>query len=60
MKASLLVLFVMVIILVLIVSPLISIWSINTLFNTTIPTTLWTYLAALWLTGLVAGNSVRS
>lgn len=44
----------------LFLSPFISIWSINTLFGTNIPTNLWTYLAALWLTGLVAGTKVGS
>lgn len=44
----------------LFLSPFISIWSLNTLFNTNIQTNLYTYLAALWLTGLVAGSGVRS
>ena len=43
-----------------IVSPLITIWSLNTLFHTSIEYSMWTYLAALWVTGLVAGNGVRS
>lgn len=41
-------------------SPFITIWSVNTLFGNSIPINLWTYLATLWLTGLVAGSSVRS
>lgn len=45
------------VVVVLFLSPFISIWSINTLFNTSIQTNLWTYLAALWLTGLVAGGT---
>jgi hypothetical protein len=53
----LLLLFILFIIVVLIVSPLITIWAINTLFYTNIPTNLWTYLASLWLTGVVAGGA---
>jgi len=51
---------VLLVVVLLFLSPFISIWSLNTLFNTNIQTNLWTYLAALWLTGLVAGNGVRS
>ena len=47
------------IILIILVSPIISIWSLNTLFKTDIPTNLWTYLATLWLTGLIAGGGVN-
>ncbi len=40
--------------------PIISIWAINTLFVGTlltseIPLTIWTYLAMLWFSGLIAG-----
>ena len=41
-------------------SPFITIWSLNTLFYTPIPINIWTYLATLWLTGLIAGSGVRS
>ena len=51
---------ILLVVVLLFLSPFISIWSINTLFNTNIQTNLWTYLAALWLTGLVAGSGVRS
>jgi len=51
---------ILLVVVLLFLSPFISIWSINTLFHTNIPTNLWTYLAALWLTGLVAGTKVGS
>jgi len=59
MKADILsfVLFVLLVVLILGISPLITIWSINTLFHTNIPINLYTYFASLWLTGLVAGGS---
>lgn len=33
--------------------PLVSIWALNTLFGLTIPYTLSTWAASLWLTGLL-------
>ena len=58
MKTNLLLFFyILFIIVVLIVSPLITIWSINTLFHTNIPTNVWTYLASFWLTGIVASGA---
>jgi hypothetical protein len=32
-----------------VLGPLITIWSLNTLFDTGIPFTLWTWLAVFWL-----------
>lgn len=51
---------ILLVVVLLFLSPFISIWSINTLFHTNIPINLWTYLAVLWLTGLVAGTKVGS
>ena len=51
---------ILLVVVLLFLSPFISVWSINTLFHTNIPINLWTYLAALWLTGLVAGSKVGS
>jgi len=46
---------------IVLVSPVITIWSLNTLFNTNIETNVLTYLATLWLTGLIAGsNGIKS
>lgn len=53
-------LLVLVIAILVIVSPIVTIWSLNTLFHTAIEYTILTYLAALWLTGLVAGSGVKS
>ncbi len=51
---------ILLVVVLLFLSPFISIWSINTLFGTNISINLWTYLAALWFTGLVAGSKVGS
>jgi hypothetical protein len=58
MKTDALVLFVILIVILVIVCPFITIWAINTLFNTNIPMNIWTYMATLWLSGLVAGAGV--
>lgn len=49
----------MVFLIIILISPVLTIWSLNTLFNTGIEINLWTYSSTLWLTGLVAGSSVR-
>ena len=49
-----------VIVVIMLLSPIVTIWSLNTLFHTSIEYSMWTYLAALWVTGLVAGSGVRS
>jgi len=53
-------LLILIVAILVIVSPIVTIWSLNTLFHTTIEYSIWTYLAGLWLTGLVVGNSIRS
>jgi len=47
-----------VVMVIILLSPIVTIWSLNTLFHTTIEYTMWTYLASLWLTGIVAGGAV--
>ena len=47
----------LVIILVL-VSPIFSIWALNTLFSLAIPTNLWTWLAMFWLHVVIGGGFV--
>jgi len=50
-----------VIVVIILLSPIVTIWSLNTLFHTSIEYSMWTYLAALWLTGLIAGsNGIKS
>lgn len=39
------------------VLPVFTIMSLNTLFNTGIDLTIWTWLSTVWLTGIVAGGS---
>lgn len=46
-------------ILLIVFSPLITIWSLNTLFNLSIAYTIWTWLATAWLS-LVTFGSVTS
>ena len=47
-------LYVLLAIALIIVSPFIFIWALNTLFPVlAIPTTIWTYLAALWVQSLL-------
>jgi len=44
----------------ILVGPIISIWALNTLFNTGITLTIWTWLAAFWfqfLVGLITNQS---
>jgi hypothetical protein len=61
MKTDMFVWFLTFIVILVIVCPFITIWAVNTLFNTNIPMNIWTYLATLWLTGLVTGSSgIRS
>ena len=44
------------IIVLVIASPLLSIWALNTLFSLAVPTTIWTYLAMLWLHIVIGGS----
>jgi hypothetical protein len=54
-------LLILIVAILVIVSPIVTIWSLNTLFHTSIEYTIWTYLSALWLTGLIAGsNGIKS
>jgi hypothetical protein len=46
-------------ILLILVGPLVTIWSLNTLFNLDIAYTIWTWLATAWLS-LVTFGSVTS
>ena len=51
---------VLLIVLVVVFAPLLTIWSLNTLFGLTITYTIKTWLAALVLGGIVGGTVVRS
>ena len=51
---------VILIVLVVVFAPLLTIWSLNTLFGLTITYTIKTWLAALVLGAFVGGSSVRS
>ena len=56
MKTSLAILFIVAVLTLVFVGPFFTILAINTLFNTVIPYTLGTWLAAFWLTALVAAK----
>lgn len=45
------------VIILVFVSPLLSIWALSTIFSLAIPTNVWTWLAAAWL-HIVIGGSV--
>ena len=45
---------------VFIVSPLVTIWSLNTLFSLTIPYTVATWFATVWLSLVTFGNVVSA
>ena len=45
------------VIVLIFVSPLLSIWALNTIFSLAIPTNVWTWLAVAWL-HIVIGGSV--
>lgn len=45
---------ILVVLLVLILAPLASIASVNVLFGTQIAYTFWTWLASLWITGVLS------
>ena len=47
-------------ILVIIFAPLISIWSLNTLFGLGIAYTIWTWAATIWLQGIALGGFAAS
>jgi len=48
------------ILVLLFVSPILTIWALNTLFPVlAIPTNIWTYLAALWLSLQILASKVK-
>ena len=44
------------VIVLILVSPIFSIWALNTLFSLAIPTNLWTWLAMFWLHVVIGGS----
>lgn len=55
-NATLKLLLILLLIVILLVSPVLTIWSLNTLFGLTIPYTLATWFAAVWLSMVTFGN----
>jgi 5-bromo-4-chloroindolyl phosphate hydrolysis protein len=52
---SLILLFVLLGICLVLVGPILTIMSLNYLFNLDIPINIWSWLATLWLAGIVSG-----
>jgi hypothetical protein len=55
-KTSLIILLFVLAVFLLIISPFVTIWSLNTLFTLTIEYTIWTWLAMVWLSLVTFGN----
>lgn len=60
MKATAILLLLVLVILFVIFGPFITIWALNLLFGTHIPFTFATWFAALWISGLVASSKISS
>jgi len=58
MNTNLIVFFVLLVTFILL-SPVFTIWSLNTLFNTSIEINICNYMATFWLSALVAGGNVK-
>lgn len=59
-KTTTVAVFVLLAAVLIICTPLITIWSLNTLFGLGIPYTPATWFAALWITAVLSRSSVRS
>jgi len=59
MKTAVVVLFAVLILVMIGVGPFITIWCLNTLFTTSIPFNIWTWLSVFWLS-MVANGIARS
>jgi len=60
MKTSSVLLFGLLILVLLFVSPILTIWALNTVFpSLAIPLTIWTWLAVCWLHVIIAGVSYK-
>lgn len=59
MKTAVVVLFAVLILVMIGVGPFITIWCLNTLFTTSIPFSIWTWLSVFWLS-MVANGIARS
>ena len=61
MKTSSIIFLGLFVLVLVIVSPLITIWALNTLFpSLAIPLTIWTYLAVVWLHTVAVGITYKS
>lgn len=58
-RAAVLITIVIVSLLILIVSPIVTIWALNILFGLAIPYNIYTWAASVWLTSLLIGNKLR-
>jgi hypothetical protein len=61
MNTSSIILFGLFVLAIIIVSPFITIWALNTVFpSLAIPLTIWTYLAVIWLHTVAVGITYKS
>ena len=61
MNTSSIILFGLLVLVLIIVSPFITIWALNTVFpSLAIPLTIWTYLAVIWLHTVAVGVAYKS
>jgi len=61
MKTSSIILFGLFVLAIVIVSPFITIWALNTVFpSLAIPLTIWTYLAVVWLHTVAVGITYKN
>jgi hypothetical protein len=60
MKTSSIILIVLFVLALLFVSPILTIWALNTIFPTlAIPLNVWTWLAVAWMHVVIAGSSYK-
>lgn len=45
--------------LIVIIGPMLTIWSINTIFLLNIPLNFWSWFAVFWIHGIISGSTSR-
>jgi len=52
--------FILLVVLLVILGPIITIWSLNTVFGLGIGYTIWTWLGTVWLQLLIVGSNIKT
>jgi hypothetical protein len=60
MNGAVVILLILLMVLVVIFGPMVTIWALNTLFGLSIPTTLSTWFATLWITAIVSSAKIST